>query len=325
MPGGAKDVAVLILKPFLLSEICFLREALLWVAFQRFPVSEINPDRVDMRFDSDIQEDYEPRIPDDGGWITTEESVRVGLPPNPEWEHLFDDDHYSYMTVTLIEELLANPSHHGYDIQELKKRLPIAKAREQAQEEWDKLYEDHIEIVQARLFVALKSGQIKAFGRPYPEDDQQSWSVTEQEHVEIPSNFWRQSQIDWDKSACDSDNGHYFHIYVPVEELFTHFPPPEASVAQSVQVIADQYILNDEDASVSVPPSNRGRKSFDWPSFHAEVATRAAAGKLPNKQDSFIAEMQQWCREHWGREPARSTLLQQISPHYDRFKREVKK
>ena len=35
------------------------------------------------------------------------------------------------------------------------------------------------------------------------------------------------------------------------------------------------------------------------------------------KQEAFIAEMQQWCRQRWDRDVARSTLLQKVKPYYD--------
>ncbi|MGQ0527581.1 MAG: hypothetical protein ACT4OY_06080 [Alphaproteobacteria bacterium] len=82
----------LILTPYWIAESCFLKEALLWGGFYRYPKSEIVPDRVDFRFDSDRQGEYEPMIIDDYGYVESEEAVRVGLPPNPEWEAMFDDE-----------------------------------------------------------------------------------------------------------------------------------------------------------------------------------------------------------------------------------------
>jgi hypothetical protein len=67
-----------------------------------------------------------------------------------------------------------------------------------------------------------------------------------------------------------------------------------------------------------------GRPSFKWDEFHLEIAERLQKGVLPTKQKAFISEMQQWCKTQWGREVARSTLLQKIKPYYDAFVRAEK-
>ena len=48
-----------------------------------------------------------------------------------------------------------------------------------------------------------------------------------------------------------------------------------------------------------------------------EIARRARDGKLPAKQEAFIADLQQWCQVKWGTSPKRSTLLQKVKPFYD--------
>jgi hypothetical protein len=61
-----------------------------------------------------------------------------------------------------------------------------------------------------------------------------------------------------------------------------------------------------------------------WDRFHLEIAKRLMAGKIPEKQDAFVAEMHEWCRTTLGVKPGESTLKQRIKPYYDTFVRKVR-
>ena len=65
--------------------------------------------------------------------------------------------------------------------------------------------------------------------------------------------------------------------------------------------------------------TKRGRPSLDWNSFYLELTDRIKSDDLPDKQESFIAEMQDWCIKNWGQQVGRSTLLQKISPFYKKY------
>ena len=303
----------LILIPYWIAEFCFLKEALLWAGFYRYPKSEIIPDHVDFRFDFDRQQEYEPMIIDDYGYIESEEAIRVGLPPNPEWEALFDDIH-SYLADpdTLDRYLQMDIS----DFEKEKLRQDHIKAAEhaKAQDEWDKKYEEYIELIESKLFVALKDGTLKAHGRPQQIEDE--IFTAGDDHEEIPASFWRLNDIDWMQSASKSEKGHYNHIYVNTDQLFALFPPPKAQEAKAVSMIAGQYVLDEEQVPKNLSISNRGRPAMDWDSFHLQVSARLVNDGLPEKQEAFISDMQAWCLENWGFEPGRSTILQKISPYY---------
>jgi hypothetical protein len=49
-----------------------------------------------------------------------------------------------------------------------------------------------------------------------------------------------------------------------------------------------------------------------------EAGRRARTGGLPAKQDAFVADMADWCRDNLTRAPAKSTLAAKLSVFYGR-------
>lgn len=321
----------LILTPLAIAEECFLQEALMWAAFHRYPKSEINPYvyTKEMRFDPNMQEEFEPNIP---YWdiVESEEAVRVGLPPNPEWDAYYDDEQtYTLSDPSTIERLLK------LDIEESEKdklRAELVKTKKQAklQAEWDNEYNIYMELIESKFFVALREGKIRAIGRKLPhhnlkkaikilDKNQEGWSWSDLEHEEIPSDFWRQDGIDWKESNAKNDKICYFHICVTTEHILAVFPPPIAEEPKSVSLIAGQYVLDKSQANHIKKSGRRGRPALDWDSFFLEIADRVKNDNLPEKQEAFIAEMQAWCLKNWGHDVGRSTILQKISPYYKKY------
>jgi hypothetical protein len=319
----------LVLTPYWIAEECFLQEAIIWAGFYRYPKSEIIPDRVDIRFDQDAQEEFEPHTPDWHGYIESDEAVRVGLPPNPEWESLFNDEDTYLSDPATIERLLELDLEEA-EKEKLRQELVKSKKRAEIQAGWNKKYEAYMELIESKFFVALREGKIKAVGRKLPHHDletatgildgkEKRWSWFDMEHEDIPANFWRLDRIEWNQSSAENGESHYFHIYVKTDELMDAFPAPDGEDARSVSLVAGQYILDDSQAIKIKKTSKRGRPSLDWDTFFLELAGRIKNDDLPEKQEAFIAEMQDWCLEHWGQKVGRSTLLQKISPFYQRY------
>lgn len=305
----------LVLKPYWIAEECFLREALLWVALYRFPTSEIMPDTIDVRFDPESQEEYAASFPDDYyGYISSEECIRVGLPTNPEWDSMNEE--------ALEQEHLENMISWSKDEEEKKKlaaQIPAAQERQKKQQEWQEKYDDYMEFIESKIFVALREGKLEATGRLIPDGDEES-SYTDFGHTKIPADYWKLDKIDWQQSASDSSKGHYCHICVNTEQLISLFPAPPAEEPKSVHLIAGQYLLDNDEAERIVAQSKRGRPSKNWDAFYVAVMERLMANGLPDKQEAFISEMQDWCVKHWGASPGRSTILEKISPIYKKFK-----
>lgn len=339
----------IVLKPYWIAEECFLWEAFLWGAFYRFPLSEIMPDCSDFRFDENCQEEYSPYIPDNHGYIESEEAIRVGLPSNPEWDSLLEANHIP--EIWFFNHDLSNPSNSfveqitGKSIREEDQKNAIKLAfadlypdmnfeetkkealrRSEEQNQWNEKYEDYAETIKAKIFLALREGKIAASGRPIPENIEEigSYNWTDFEHIPIPADYWKLDGIDWEQSASNNKKGHYCHICVNTEQLMSVFPSPNSEQAKSVQIVADQYVLNEGDIIKPIPKGNRGRPSKDWDSFYNEVISRIYEDKVPDKQEAFISDMQEWCVEHWGKSPGRSTILEKINKFHNRHVKQLK-
>ena len=161
----------LVLTPYWIAEECFLQEAIIWAGFYRYPKSEIIPDRVDVRFDGDVQEEFEPHTPDWHGYIESEEAVRVGLPPNPEWESLFDDEETYMLSDPDTLKMFLEMDFDEPQKEKFRKDLVRSEALAKNQAEWDQKYEAYIEVIESKFFVALREGKIKAYGRKLPHHD----------------------------------------------------------------------------------------------------------------------------------------------------------
>ena len=105
----------IVLKPYWIAEKCFLYEALMWVGFQRFPLSEIVPNRADGRF-AQYSQGYRAWAADDHGFIDSQEALRAGLPANPEWEVSLHDPDVEFLADSISDEKLQKPRFCGQKI-----------------------------------------------------------------------------------------------------------------------------------------------------------------------------------------------------------------
>jgi len=135
--------------------------------------------------------------------------------------------------------------------------------------------------------------------------------------TDISQAFWVSTGIDWKKSHAESRTTAYSHILIDTESLLQCFPITDAEAEAPVGIVkvGSSYILQPGHLR-AVSPSKRGRPAFKWDEFHVEVARRLASIGLPTKQEAFIADMQGWCRQQWGRDVGRSTILEKVKSYY---------
>jgi len=327
---------IFVLTPTRVVEKCLLEEALYWVGLNRYPTEFYGHDG-DARFDSEFQSgDYHARMPHElcsSGVFTNEECKAMGLPPHPEYQSLLGEEEYLvYFGHEYLEAISSRQDiPEDYKIKLKGEQLRAFELSEK-QAEWDELYEEFIEASEARLFLSLKEGKLKAYGRKLPDispdelveqkdSSMDDWSWMDYQYEEIPSNFWRLSDISWSGSSSFSNGGHYIHIYVMTDNLLSLFPPIDKQIAFDVSIVGAQYVVYPSSEHQNTVVGQRGRPEFDWKSFHVEIARRVKEGELPEKQEACIADMQVWCSQNWGKTPGRSTLLQKITPYYDIFVR----
>lgn len=308
---------VTVLCPSETAERCFLSEALRYVAVGRLPLSSITEHNVDAREDWEYSEnDIEPFVPD-GGVITTEECEAIGLKPNPFWEN--------QAAWVLERKKPLRPYQESEELEYARKRKEAAER----QKEWDEEFQAFLDKHRLKLLTSLAEGRLHSLGKKLSSfDDVEGyddvdglkgnwWEKTPWEP--IPPNFWMSSKIDWDLSRAEGRGIAYILIEVVTDDLIGQFPLPAPQVVNDVVKIGQDLVLLDG-AKVK-PKAKSGRPAFKWEDFHVEVAKRLQKGPLPQKQESFISEMDKWCEIHWGRKVGRSTLLGKIKPYYDAFVR----
>jgi hypothetical protein len=314
-----------ILAPQEVAEICFLSEAVMWAAFNRFPLASTTTDGWDGRREFEWMEGLDPKldedIPDDA------ESAFAGLPSRPTYEERLPWN--QHRPPEHIRRSLAAELHDEYR-ENFQHELEASIEFHAAMSVWDEEMKGLLDIHQSRLFMALREGKLEAEGIKLPEKtceaslvvlDQTKWEGwNKRQWVGIPPDFWRSDRINWRKSWAEGREAAYALIQVKTEALFDRFPPPQPSGSAALRV-GHNWMLPATEDDAHLPRKSRGRPSLDWDSFHVEVAARIRASPLPEKQEAFIAEMQEWCSKEWRQQVARSTLLQKIKPYYDRFVR----
>lgn len=292
---------------------------------------------LDYRLDTEYQEDYEARIPNGiGDPLSSDICARVGLPPNPEWESIINNEDW-LSSVEMIDRLLE------YDIPNIeKKKLRLERKKavlfEATQSAWEETYNNFMEIPKAKLFLALREGKLTARGRhaakvaklasaeDWKDDNKliHDEDYYKKDHVFIPSNCWRSEHIDWDASLAHTTNGLYVHILVDMKQLVALFPELEMQPA-TVLKIGDRYFLDNNLETHSKPiVSTRGRPSYPWDEFHVEVAKRLQTGQIPAKLEAWVADMQDWCEINWKKRVSRSMIHPKLSMYFDHFKKSKK-
>jgi hypothetical protein len=314
-------MAVTLLVPTLMADRCYLIEALMWVALQRFPLS--SPPR-EGTWDGRVEEQNitgaAPFLPYDLT-VTDEECAWVGLPKNPAYEALregkeYEDEH-------LVADVLADgrlSEHYRY--------WNEAAAFHQQKAAWDEKFEEFLAEPKAKLRSALQQGRVVAAGKKvgsgtvsrladlkkfrwpglqgmsdyYPSMPPWLW---------IEPGFWNSAIIEWE--GCWAESTHTAHclIVIEMEELLEYFPPPQPEKVSAVVKIAGTLALVD-----NTPARRRGRPPFNWPDIHQEAMSYIREHGLPPKQDAFVALMIDRSSILWGKAPGRSAMATQLSRYY---------
>lgn len=309
------DNPMTVLTPTAVAPYCYLYEALLWVSVQRLPYSDPG-ENCDRRINTEEFESADPPIEFDP--IDDNECQRCGLAPNPEYAALFDDELYVGM-VDLWQRFPNEPK--------ASKKLAKGRKFEAAVAAWNEKFNDYLDWHRSRLFIALREGKVPSFGKPLPldaddefpasydEDGWFDWLSLPWEHIEALE--WNSKRIIWETCHLVGRSRTFSLIQVPTDKLLIEFPPVQDSAGQAVR-IGDAYQIIDQPMAAR---DKRGRRPFDWDSFHLEMARRLRSSGFPAKQEALVADMQAWCLKTWGRVVGRSTLVQKIAPYYDAFVR----
>jgi len=291
-----------ILVPHPVADECTLIEALYWVAFNIYPLSEQTHDYTDIRVEQEFVEEwvYE-KLDELDAFFTSKTCEKYGLPNSPVGGY--------------IEENLYHPCSHipsyGTNAGEI-----IHKDLRKNQEVFTSALDDYLDIPKSNLFVQLKNGVVKSFGRAKLKNtDLDSYTKLE----DIDKSKWRQAKINWEKCTLETDTGSFVHILIHFASLVEAFPEP---VGEAVQVsLYNGVLLTDESIATHPIITKKGRPAYNWKEFTTEVAIRFKNNELPKSQKVFIGEMEKWCLEKWSARPSETNLKEHISPFYAAMKK----
>lgn len=309
-------------QPVQMPQLCFLSEALLWVAFQRLPIARYNDDNIEIR-EATENEGYEINTPD--GPLAEEECKRGGLPPDPHYLRLLEEDSPYFKTYDQLEP------EHGHNEALRLIQEAFQKDRDEYAQRcalWQPYYDQAIEYPASQIFVALKDGRLRARGRPLPlldpeealellkEDDRY---VGDLPFIDIPSSFWTLKGINFEGSAAKNLKEHYCHVMVWAEDMLAIFPGERENL--TVERIGDTLVVNEGESHKQLLRSVRGRPSYPWERFHLEVSALVHQNELPAKKEAAIQHFQSWFERELDVRPSRAAIGEKLTPYYERFLR----
>ena len=272
------------LQPVPLSKRCFLHEVLLWVAFQRLPtVSYIDDKEI---WESEDVGGYEIECTDT--MLTQEETERSGLPVDPDWHALSEGTLFS--APSLYEGLLSHNDLEPDVRRQFEQEHLAAIEHQKSCQNWRLLYKRAIEYPASKIFVALRSGEVRAMGRLLPSTNvdeafkilnAEKREIFEVERADIPPSFWSLQGIDFDASAAQNETAHYCHISCITEQILATFPGDREAIS-GIERMGDSFVMNEE-PNIARKNVGRGRPPYPWEGFGSKLPTHDPPGRFAPK------------------------------------------
>lgn len=326
-----------VFAPHQVADKCTLWEALHWVSFNIYPLFEYSDNCDDAREDLERNDNLElERPPDFEAFFTKDICEKYELPISTKAEYIdqFGDYPSFGYPQDVIDRFIATGNMSDDEIQTMLSDSQKQKEFDIKQKLFDDSLDNFLEQYKATLFIALKNGNVRAYGRNLVKtahileidieneiDIDEIWgnaSNDDTEFEEISKKDWYINSIEWEDSYFVNGNKSAFcHILVDVESLFTAFP---ASEQQTKSVISVNGVFLDSNQHIN-NKIKTGRPSYNWHSFHEEMAYRLLKGKLPKLQKTCVIEMGEWCFREWKALPSETNLKNNISPFYAAMKK----
>jgi hypothetical protein len=312
------------LQPVDVPERCFLKEVLYWVAFQRLPTVIWLDEGEDIR-DSEEIGGYVVEITD--SVLDEREAARLGLPNDPKWR--WWNEGRSSLPVSFYDNALARNDLEEENRKELEAGREFAIELEREKQSWLADYQCAIEYPASRIFIALRSGSLRARGRLLPGNSVEAarskveaskGGIFDIPVTDIPPTFWSLKGIDFDASAAGNGTKYYCHVSCSTDDLLSSFPA-EGEEVTGVRWVGDSFVLSESSGAVRRAASSRGRPPYPWDAFHLEVTTMLRDNKLPEKKEAAIEHFRCWFQSEHGIKASRSVMGEKLKPYYDRFVR----
>jgi hypothetical protein len=173
-----------ILTPVESPRVCYLWEAIQWRAFGSYPNGYWNMDGKEVRDYPEGDDYFSPTIPDDNRdltYLTERQTAMAGLSPDPSSANAENDTHYFELShYDQMIEIVSNPKSDDPDVRKELADQAIAYRQEReeaiefssAYKQWRQTHDAYIDQFQTELLIALRRGEIVAYGRKLPDRQQ---------------------------------------------------------------------------------------------------------------------------------------------------------
>lgn len=305
-------------QPITLPDRCLLSEVLYWVAFQRLPIFETDHEGVDVRQSTEVDSGYVIRVGDE--FLDPEECKRASIPDDPTYLALIEET--TTLSVAHYEEMAKK--YPDINADSFREEIAEAKKYQSDCEAWEPHYLNAIEYPASKIFVALKSGQLRGSGRLLPTLDIEEATELDQdifniEATEIPPEFWSLQGIDFEASAARNRTSHYCHITFHTDQVFSVFPGEREPVG-GIERVGSALVVADSPRRPTTK-MRRGRPPYPWDPFHVEIAGLLRKGALPDKKEAAIEHFQDWFFKQLGIRPSRAAIGEKLTPYYEKYVR----
>jgi hypothetical protein len=203
-----------------------------------------------------------------------------------------------------------------------------AEVFERERKAWEPFYQRAIEYPASLIFVALKSGQLRARGRLLPgKSAEEAGEILQADDknvydfpvTDIPDAFWSLNGIDFQASAAGNGSAYYCHVSCNTPDVLSLFPCERKQVS-GIEQVGDCFVLDESVRKLPVN-SRRGRPPYPWEVFHVEIADLIRRGGLPAKKEAAIQFFQTWFQSQFGISVSRAAIGEKLKPYYERFSR----
>lgn len=322
-----------VLIPYQISEECTLLEALYYMAFSVYPLSNITTNGKDIRRDSEYNEaikiDPDP-LPSDQlpVFILDNKKCEIfNLPTNPHIEYFkkfndvidrdLDPFERGFKEIINSMEKINKEEFEKLKAEQLE-AMQTAKFYIEKVNKWDSAIEEALEAPKLKLLLALKEGKIKAFGRRLLGKELEEGILEFPDFMEIDLKFWQYKSINWNDSIINSQEVHYIHILLNLEDLFKAFPEPEPEIV-SIKSINGTLLLDvnksdNEDFKKNYVP--RGRPSNNCIELHVEIAKYIKKYGILPKQMALISHLNDWYQKEFGKRISETAIKTYLKPYY---------
>jgi hypothetical protein len=301
---------LLVLVPVPTAEHCLLSEAVEYAALRRLPLN-CNPILKFIPMEMGWQEREDFRWQQAVSDYASEVGLRIGYVPSRTF---VPPGKYEASGLGPLIDATGQLPIHGDNGAPLDERY--------------EKYEVFLDGYRIQVLNLLHEGRLTARGKKLPKTIGIDVALDIDPPVEsafesISREFWASANVRWIADCAQGRSATYKFIQLVTDDLFKALPLPDSRPASDVVQMGDNFIFSGELREETEMFPLTGRPPvIKWDEFHVEVAKRVKEDMLPEKKEAFIADMQAWCRNRWGREVGRSTVSQKIKPYYDEFMRQ---